>query len=151
VSTTWDLVDERVLRWVASLPTAFSNDEIYDFPVQPPEAFAPLRGLNTQEVGEALRRLHDAGFIGGKSEYEAWYELHVAPNGLIYLGEWPDLSLAASALALHRLLRDIAAQAPEQERNTLTRAAGVLGRTGDAVLRDALSEVIHAGGEDLAT
>lgn len=145
--TVWERVDERVLTWVATLPPAFMSDEIVDFPTRPPEPFEPIAGLNTQEVGEALLRLYDAGFVGGKCDYDSWYELRLAPKGLIYLGEWPDLELAASALTLHHLLRAVAEQAPAEEQDAIVRAAGVIGRTMDGVLRDTLTDVAHAGGE----
>lgn len=149
--TMWQRVDERVLRWVAALPPAFSNQEIYDFPAHPPVPFAALPGLDTAEVGASLRRLADAGFIAGHADYESWWDLRFAPRGLVYLGEWPDLELVASAATLHRVLRAVAAEAPAQERDALVRSAGVVGRTVDAVVRDTLGEVAHAGGAETAT
>jgi hypothetical protein len=144
--TVWERVDERVLTWVATLPPAFTDDVILDFPTRPPAPFAPIEGLDTQEVGEALRRLYDAGFVGGKYDHDSWWELRLAPKGLIYLGEWPDLELAASALTLHHVLRAVAAQAPADEKDAIIRAAGVIGRTVDGVLRETLTDVAHAGG-----
>jgi hypothetical protein len=149
--SVWDRVDERVLLWVASLPPSFTSDEILDFPSHSPPQFEPIEGLDTREVGEALRRLYDAGFIRGKNDYESWFELRLGPNGLIYLGEWPDIELAASALTLHNLLRAVAEQAPVDDRDAITRAAGVVGRTVDGVIRDTLAEVAHAAGEDLSS
>jgi hypothetical protein len=151
MDTLWERVDERVLRWVAALPPAFENDSILDFPTRPPRPFEPITGLDTQEVGEALRRLYEAGFIGGKNDYDSWYDLRLAPRGLVLLGEWPDFELAASAAALHNVLRAVAEQAPEAERDAIVRAAGVLGRTVDDVVRGTLADVAHAGGEDIAT
>ena len=149
----WQRVDERVLGWVATLPPAFSTEQIYDFPTLPPELFAPLPGLDTRDVGESLRRLADFGFIAGKIDRsgESWWDLRLAPRGLVYLGEWPDLELVASAAALHRVLRALADEAPDEQRDALVRSAGVVGRTVDAVLRDTLSEVAHAGGAEAAT
>jgi hypothetical protein len=149
--TMWQRVDERVLRWVAGLPPAFSNQEIYDFPAHPPQPFVPLPGLDTAEVGASMRRLSDAGFIAGRSDYESWWDLRLAPRGLVYLGEWPDLELVASAATLHRVLRALAEEAPAGERDALVRTAGVIGRTVDTVVRDTLGEVAHAGGADAAT
>jgi hypothetical protein len=42
---------------------------------------------------------------------------------------------------------DLADNAPAQERDSLVRSAGVVGRTVDAVVRDTLGEVAHAGAE----
>ncbi len=151
--TVWERVDERVLRWVAELPPAFSNDQIYDFPSHRSEPFAPIPDLNTGEVGAGLRRLADAGFIAGKLDRsgESWWSLRLRPRGLVYLGEWPDLELVASAATLHRALRALAEEAPVAERDALVRSAGVLGRTVDSVVRDTLGEVAHAGGAEAAT
>ena len=110
-----------------------------------------MPGLDTAEVGASLRRLGDAGFIAGRSDYESWWDLRLAPRGLVYLGEWPDLELVASAATLHRVLRAVADEAPPAERAALVRSAGVVGRTVDAVVRDTLGEVAHAGGAEAAT
>src|SRR5687767_7021575 len=127
--TLWERVDERVLRWVAARPPTLTSSEILDFPTNPPQPFALIPELNTDEVGASLRRLHAAGFIGGKNDYESWHDLRLGPRGLVYLGEWPDLELVASALTLHRLMRAVADEAPAEEKDALTRAAGVVGRT----------------------
>ena len=151
--TVWERVDERVLLWVATLPPAFTNQEPYHFPPQP-HAFAPIEGLNTREVGESIRRLVAAGFVSGVEQDrhgEDWSELRLGPRGLVYLGEWPDVELVASALTFHRLLRAVAEAAPEAERDALTRAAGVLGRTADGVIRETLGEIAHEGGAEAAT
>jgi hypothetical protein len=151
VATLWDRVDERVLAWVAALPPAFSSSEIHDFSPRPPEPFEPLPDLDTREVGESLRRLHEAGFISGESKHDSWWDLRLAPRGLVCLGEWPDIDLVASSITLHRVLLAVAEDAPEAERDVVTRAAGVLGRTVDGVVRDTLAEIAHEGGADLAT
>lgn len=149
----WERVDGRVLRWVASLPPSFTTNEIIELPVHPPIPFDEIPGLDTGEVAAGLRRLVDAGFVAGRGEQMdmLWWDLRLAPRGLVYLGEWPDLELVASAATLHRLLRAVAAEAPRDERDALVRSAGVLGRTVDAVIRDTLSEVAHATGEDIVT
>jgi hypothetical protein len=150
MESTWDRVDDRVLRWVATLPPAFTNQEIVELSVRPPRPFDPIPGLDTQEVGESLRRLGDAGLVSGKTEYGDWWELRLAPRGLIYLGEWPDVDLVASTVALHRLLNAAAEDALPEERDALRRAAGVVSRTMGDVLRDTLGEVAHRGGEEIA-
>ncbi|HYZ77658.1 MAG TPA: hypothetical protein VE596_09825 [Gaiellaceae bacterium] len=50
-------VEEAVRQWVASLPPAFTNEEIFELSVRPPRPFEPISGLSTQEVAESLRRL----------------------------------------------------------------------------------------------
>ncbi len=149
----WDEVDERVLRWVASLPSPFFEQGTIDFNTREAPPFASIEGLNERQVVESLNRLRghgfidgqDAGFMGGG---ETWHDLRARPLGLIYLGEWPDLDLVASAASLHKVLRLAAEDAPDEERTALLRAAGVVGRTVDGVIRDTLSDVAHgAGGE----
>src|SRR6266540_5509492 len=55
-----------------------------------------------------------------------WSKLRVRASGWIVLGEWPDLERVATAASLHRLLRALADDAPEEERGALVRAAGVV-------------------------
>lgn len=148
--TTWERVDEQVLRWVATLPPAFTNEEILDFRQRHAhEPFEAIPELSRREVYESLVRLHGGGFIGAKGDFESLYDLRLAPRGLVYLGEWPDIELVTSAVTMHRLLRAAAEQAPEEERGALERTAGVLGRTASGVLRDTIGEIAHEAGEGL--
>lgn len=151
--TLWEDVDERVLRWVFSLPPSFENMEIIDFPTREPVPFAPIKKLNSRTVTESLQRLHGFGFIDGQSGgtlggLEHWHSLRVTYRGLIYLGEWPDLDLVASASTLHHVLQAVAEDAPEEEQKALKRAAGVLGRTADAVVRDTITSVAGSAGAE---
>lgn len=69
-------------------------------------------------------------------------------DGLILLGEWPDIDRIASAAGLHRLLTVLSTTAPEEERGPLRRVAGLLGRTADDVLRGALNDVAGPAGRE---
>src|SRR3954451_267950 len=70
VTKLWYVVDERVLRWVLSLPSTFdpSDDprlnleQVEPKPVQVPE----LEGLDSEQVDDSLRRLRSAALIDGK-------------------------------------------------------------------------------------
>lgn len=147
--TTWQRVDEPVLRWVASLPPSLTTGEILDLSHR--AETSPVEGLEPLEVDRSLRRLLDGGFISGNGDaMNLWWRLRLAPRGLVYLGEWPDIELVASAATLHRVLRTLAEDAPEDERDAVNRAAGVVARTVDGVLRDTLAEVAHGAGEELA-
>ncbi len=151
--TLWDDVDERVLRWVFSRPPSFDNMEVLDFPTRDPVAFEPLEGLDTRTLTESLLRLHGHGLIDGESGgtlggIEHWHSLRVTALGLVYLGEWPDLDLVARASTIHHVLRVAAEGAPEQEQSALKRAAGVLGRTADAVVRDTITNVAGSAGAE---
>ncbi len=147
--TLWEDVDVRVLRWVFSLPPSFENQEVYDFPTRHPEPFDFIDGLDTLAVTKSLRRLRGHGLIEGRTggwlEGEQWNTLRVTSRGLVCLGEWPDLELVATGSAIHHLLNAAAGDASEEgQQRALRRAAGVLGRTADAVVRDTLSEVAHS-------
>lgn len=70
-----------------------------------------------------------------------WWRLRVTAVGLQVLGEWPDLDRVASAVSLRNVLLQLAGEAPQDEQKSLKRAAGLLGRTSAAVVRDALAEL----------
>jgi hypothetical protein len=150
--TKWDEGDEPVLRWVFSLPPTFDTHEILEFPTSEPEPFGPVEGLDTRTATESLRRLHGYGLIDGRNSGwfggEGWTELRVTALGLIYLGEWPDLDLVATASMIHHLLRAAANEAPEEERAALVRAAGIVGRTVNGVVRDTLTGVAGSAGKE---
>lgn len=142
--TLWDRVDEPVLRWVASLPPSLSM-ESHDLEVRTPEPFDPLPGLSTGEVHESLKRLVSHGLVDGRDaafmESSTWSKLRVTASGWIVLGEWPDLDRVATAASIHRLLHDLAEEAPEAERGALRRAAGVVSRTADEVVRGTAADI----------
>jgi hypothetical protein len=81
--TLWERVDARVLAWVAELPTSFESNEHFEFPTNPPQPFAPIDGLDTRDVGEALQRLSSARFVDGERNYDLWWDLRVGPVGLV--------------------------------------------------------------------
>lgn len=68
--------------------------------------------------------------------------------GWIVLGEWPDLDRIATAASIHRLLRALSDEAPEQERDALRRAAGVVARTADEVVRGTTADVARTLGRE---
>jgi hypothetical protein len=137
-----------VLRWVASLPPTQELNKIWDFRG---DEDAPLDGVDPLDVDAALHRLYGAGFISGNSDGDMhlWWRLRLAPNGLIYLGEWPDVELATSSEALRVILRALADEAPEEQKDALARTAGFIGRTMDGVLRDTVNTVARDVGKDL--
>ena len=151
--TLWERVDERVLRWVASLPPSL-NVEIFDLEIRDPEPFDPIEGLDTREVDASLDRLVNHGLIDGRAakamQTTMWSSLRITARGLVVLGEWPDLERVATAASLHRILRALAEDAPEGDRRALQRAAGVASRTASDVIRNTASELAHDLGRGAA-
>jgi hypothetical protein len=151
-ATIWERHDEPVLRWVASLPGL--TVEIYDLEVRDPEPFEHVPGLDSAEVDASLRRLLSYGLVDGRvaeaTQTSLWSSLRVTAQGLIILGEWPDLDRVATAASLHTILRALATDAGDGESAALIRAAGVVSRTSDDVLRGTASELAHDLGKEIA-
>lgn len=127
-----------------------ATSEIWDFRGGT-DGDAPVDGVEPANVDAALHRLESAGFISGNSDpgMRLWWRLRLAPNGLVYLGEWPDVELATSSAALRTVLRTLADDAPADERDALARAAGFVGRTMDGVLRDTVNTLARDAGAGL--
>jgi hypothetical protein len=151
-ATLWGTIDEPVLRWVASLPPSLEV-EIQTLQVREPEPFPHVAGLDSRGAHESLLRLRSHALIDGNdhgtTHYVAWSRLRVTADGWKVLGEWPDLDRVATAASIHGLLRILADEAPDEERDALLRAAGVAARTADAVLRDTVTDVAKTVGEDV--
>jgi hypothetical protein len=150
-ASTWDRIDEPVLRWVATLPPSLATGKIWDFRAVN-DGDAPVDGVMPSDVDAALHRLERAAFVAGNSDpgMHLWWSLRLAPNGLVYLGEWPDVELATSSAALRSVLRALADNAPsDDQRDALARAAGFVGRTMDGVLRDTVNSIARDAGEGL--
>jgi hypothetical protein len=146
LGTEWTEVDERVLRWVAAKPPVLEQpSEIPDFPITEPVPFEGIEGLDSRQVSDALYRLKVHGFIAGGEDnmgnFTMWWQLRLAPRGLQYLGEWPDLDKVASALSIRNVLLEIAKEAPTDSQQALKRTAGLLGRTTGEAVREALGEL----------
>jgi hypothetical protein len=152
--TLWDRVDELVLRWVASLPPSLAF-EMWGLEERDPEPFEPIEGLRSDEVHQALERLASYGLIDGRASRSmrdtTWSQLRVTAPGWMVLGEWPDLDRVATAAGLHRLLTALADEAPEEDRTAVRRAAGVIGRTADEVVRGTAADLAKALGKEAAS
>ena len=153
--TLWDRVDEPVLRWVGSLGSAMgSGVPQFNLELREPEPFEAVPGLTSRDVQESLLRLRSHGLIDGLESAafgnSTWSRLRVTASGLIVMGEWPDLDRVATAASLHRLLRALSEDAPEDDRKALRRAAGVVARTADNVLRGTAADVAGSVGEEVA-
>jgi len=153
--TTWDRVDEPVLRWIRDdWPLKLGERHQYTFETRPPEPIPELDDLPSDELHESLRRLYEAELIDG-SVAEAmggrttWTNLRLTSLGLVAIGEWPDLDLIASAVGIHDVLDALADAAPEEERSFLQRAAGTVGRLGDEIVRSTLSGIAGDLGKDV--
>jgi hypothetical protein len=152
--TLWNRVDEPILGWVASLGSGLGSRATQVNLELEPQPFAPVPGLTSQDAHESLLRLRSYGLIDGREAAafgnSTWSSLRVTARGLIVLGEWPDLDRVATAASLHQLLRALSEDAPEPDQTALRRAAGVVGRTVDDVLRGTAADVAAAAGEELA-
>jgi hypothetical protein len=127
--------------------------ETHEFALNAPEPFAPLSGLSSREVFESLGRLKSHGLVDGEagpplpSSY--WMKLRVTAQGWVVLGEWPDLDRVATAASLQGLLRALADDAPGEDRDALTRAAGAVGRTADEVVRATAADIARTLGREV--
>jgi hypothetical protein len=152
--TLWDRVDGPILGWVASLGSVLQSDNRVDLELREPERFEPVPSLTSRDVQQSLRRLDSYGLIEAIESAafgnSSWSRLRVTARGLIVLGEWPDLDRVANAASLHRLLRALSDDAPDADRPALRRAAGVVARYSDEVLRGTAADLAGAAGEKAA-
>jgi hypothetical protein len=153
--TLWDRIDEPILRWVASLASVWDPGAArVDLELRDPEPFEPVPGLTSRDLQESLLRLRHHRLIHGTESAamgnSTWTGLRITAAGLIVIGEWPDLDRVATAASIHRMLLALAEDAPSPDQTALRRAAGVIGRTGDEVLRSTAADVAAAAGEELA-
>src|SRR5438105_3780651 len=112
-----------------------------------PETLPQLGGLDNAEVDTALVRLADhmliAGNRGETTGYARWTSLRLRADGLILLGEWPDLDRIASATGLQTLIAALAEDAEDAEdRTALRRTAGAVGRLEAAVPPAMVAEIV---------
>jgi hypothetical protein len=150
--STWDEVDERVLRWLFEQDSnpdwGGRTDNLVLRPAPEPQpAFAG--DLDARQVDEALTRLQGydliAGERGATTHHAYWSRLRVKAKGLILLGEWPDLDRVASAQGLTVLLVELANEAQDpDDRTALRRTAGAVGRLGDGIVNSTIESL---GGE----
>jgi hypothetical protein len=153
--STWDEVDELVLRWLfaqdANPDWGGRTDNLVLRPT--PEPQPAFDGeLDARQVDEALTRLRGyeviAGERGATTHYAFWSQLRVRAKGLILLGEWPDLDRVASAQGLTVLLTELANEAQDpDDRTALRRTAGTVGRLGD----DIVNSTIESLGSELTS
>jgi hypothetical protein len=140
-----------VLRWVTTLPPSFEM-EGYRLELREPEALDELPGLTSRDVHESLLRLQSHRLVDGREsramQSSTWSMLRLTALGLIILGEWPDLDRVGTAASLHRLLRALAEEAPQEERSPLVRAAGVVSRTADEVVRGTAADIAGTIGRE---
>ncbi len=150
--TLWHEVDERVLRWVFSLPPSWEMHS-HDFELVEPAPFDPIPGLDSRQVHESLARVVSFGLIDGDEgpamQSTMWSKLRVTARGMIVLGEWPDLDRVAAAAAIHRLLAALAEGAPSDEQPALRRAAGTVAHLGDDVVRGTAADIARTIAKDV--
>jgi hypothetical protein len=151
----WDEVDDRVLRWLldrdADPEWGGRTDNLLFRPAPEPQATFE-NDLDARQVDEALSRLHGHGLIAGvrgaTTHYEYWSQLRLTAQGLILLGEWPDLDRVASAQGLTVLLAELADEASEEDdKKALRQTAGAIGRLGEGIVSSTVASV----GKELAS
>lgn len=145
--TTWSEIDEPVLCWLLERDVDPEWKGSIQLTLRPqPEAVVELGGLDTAQIDAALLRLQDHMLIAGhRSEaigYSRWSRLRLRAEGLILLGEWPDLDRIASATGLQALLAALAEQAEDAgQQGDLRRTVGAIGRLGEAIVEDTMASV----------
>jgi hypothetical protein len=147
--STWDEVDELVLRWLfaqdANPDWAGRTDNLMLRPS--PESQPAFGGeLDARQVDEALTRLQGFDLIvgerGATTHYAHWSRLRVTARGLILLGQWPDLDRVASAQGLTVLLAELANEAEDpDEKKALRQTAGAVGRLGETIVNSAVESL----------
>jgi hypothetical protein len=146
VATIWERIDSPVLRWVfETWPSSFEHSR-YDFTTQPPEPIPELNGMPSDDLDASLQRLRQYGLIDGDDlramgGSTTWVNLRVTHLGLIVLGEWPALELIETAAGIRAILREIAREAPDDEKSGIEHAAAFVGQTADGVVKSTLAEV----------
>jgi hypothetical protein len=148
----WDEVDDPVLRWLlAQEADPQWTGMLRDLPLRPkPEPQPAFDGdLDSLQVDDALTRLRDHGLIaaerGETTHYAIWSQLRVKADGLIILGEWPDLDRVTSTQGVVVLLTELAAETTSSDdKKSLRKAAGAIGRLGEGIVDSALESL---GGE----
>ncbi len=154
VVSTWDAVDDLVLRWLFAQDSNPDWDgRLRDLVLRPtPEPQTAFDDdLDARQVDEALTRLKGYGLLVGErhetTHYAYWSQLRLTADGLVVLGEWPDLDRVASAQGMVALLTELAEEATDTEdQRALRKAAGSIGRLGDAVV----NSVLESAGSQIA-
>lgn len=136
----WDDIDEPVLRWVSCLPPILDQDRTYDFAVHDALESQDVPGLRSDDVHNSLGRLRDYGLIKAECTEDnsgaKWYSLRVTADGLVVLGQWPDIDRVTSVTGLQFLLQQFADAADDnEERSALRRAMGAVGRLGGDIVK----------------
>lgn len=151
--TTWTEIDEPILRWLLEREEDPKWTGRLHLTMRPePETLSQFGGLDNAEVDAALVRLADhmliAGNRGETTGYARWTSLRLRADGLILLGEWPDLDRIASATGLQTLIAALAEDAEDAEdRTALRRTASAVGRLGEGVIEETIASIaIDAAG-----
>jgi hypothetical protein len=147
--TTWSDVDEPLLRWLLDRE---ATDDMYREIIkltlrtdpEPEPEFGP--GLDSGQVDDGLRRLRDHRLIEGERGetigYAIWSKLRLRAEGLIVLGEWPDLERVASFTGVQTLVATLAEQtADPDDRRALRQTAGAIARLGEGIFESTIGSV----------
>lgn len=132
-------------------PSAGRTDNLVFRPTPQPQATFDS-DLDARQVDEALTRLYGHGLIegvrGATTHYAHWSQLRLTAQGLILLGEWPDLDRVASAQGLTVLLAELAEEASDaDDKKALRQTAGAVGRLGEGIVNSTVASL----GEELAS
>jgi hypothetical protein len=145
--STWDEVDDRILRWLLAQDSSPEWRGISgSLPNQPEPVPRFGEDLDSRQVAESLRRLVGYGFVDGTREATfsdvTWTDLRVTARGLIVLGEWPDMDRVAGAHGLVFLLSELAGEASdEDDQRSLRKAAGTVQRLGEDIVASTMESV----------
>jgi hypothetical protein len=154
--TAWSDIDEPVLRWLLKQDSTWFaswNLQLTLRPEPEPEPdFGP--GLDSRQIDEALQRLAGDGLIHGERlesvGYASWSRLRVRAQGLIALGEWPDIDAVTSFAGIQALVAALAEDADDPEdKSALKRTVGVMGQLGEGVTEGTLASVLEDAAKEL--
>lgn len=151
----WDDIDEPVLRWVHALPPILEQERTYEMAIREPVECHDIPGLRSDDVHASLVRLLDHKLISAENTHHSagarWYSLRVSVQGLVVLGEWPDLDRVASVASLQLLLQEFAeASETSEEKTALRRAVGAIGRIGEDIVKGTWTSVAGGVGSELS-
>lgn len=152
--------DERVLRWVLAEYRRAHGGYAFEYETNPPQPVAELDGLLSTDLQTSLRRLHQFGLVHADAPADPncracgvdqpqnvivgkvlWSRLRPTASGLIAVGEFPGVDRIMTAKGVRAVLDALSAWAPEEAASRLRKAARLLGKLDDDVVRAGLANV----------
>lgn len=98
--TTWDDIDEPVLRFVAAQGSSMPPSWVWRLELRPTIASTEVKGVDERQIDEAMLGLQSAGLVDVRQRvetigYAVWTRPRVTALGSMVPGMWPDLDQVA--------------------------------------------------------